>query len=56
MMLRLVHLQITPVYVDDDGADLTLIEGAPFTRKASEIATFPEWWAEQFAALQAGEA
>lgn len=51
--LRLLHLEITPVFVDDDGEHLTTLRGDTFAVPDAEVANFSETWASQFPALQA---
>ena len=50
--LRLLKMIVQPVYVLDDGETLTERPGEPFALPPSEVATFPDVWAERFAALR----
>lgn len=50
--LRLLHLEVTPVFADDDGTYLTTIPGVPFVVQDAEVAGFSQKWAEEFTVLQ----
>lgn len=50
--LRLLHLEIHPVFLDDDGENLTPIQSERFIVPASRVAGFSERWAKDFAVLQ----
>lgn len=51
--LRFSHFEIVPVYVVDDGDDVTIRPGQPFQVAAAALDAFPAKWAKDFAALQA---
>ena len=50
--LRLLHLQVQPVYVVDDGEHLTTRPGEPFTVSSAEVAGFSEGFTADLARLQ----
>ena len=51
--LRLLHLEITPVFVEDNGEDLNVLRGETIQVSNALIPDFPERWATEFAAFQA---
>lgn len=51
--LRLLRLEVQPVFVFDDGHDLIEQRGEPFVLLPSEIPRFPEKFEADFEALRA---
>lgn len=51
--LRLLHIEMKAVFVDDDGENLNVLEGSPFVVTGAEVSDFSERWADQFLAMQA---
>lgn len=51
--LRLLHLEVTPVFVDDDGENLSVIRGQQFAVASADVPEFSERWAYEFPILQA---
>ena len=52
MRLRLLRLEVRPVFALDDGVNLTETPGQSFTIAPSGIEGFPAKWAADFAALK----
>lgn len=50
--LRLLHLQVQPVYVIDDGEHLTTQPGEPFTVASVDVPGFSEVFVADLAVLQ----
>lgn len=50
--LRLLHLQVQPVYVIDDGEHLTSQPGEPFIVSSADVPGFSEAFLADFGALQ----
>ena len=51
--LRLLKIDMRPVFVLDDGETLTEQAGEPFTVQAASITTFSEDWSAEMLRLQA---
>lgn len=50
--LRLLHLEIRPVYVIDDGEHLITQSGESFTVASADVSSFSETFVAEFLALQ----